>query len=355
MEFIVLLLFCILFFYWLCYTPCNRGWSKEDAGRAYFIVLFVIFMSLYILKDSYSLPDLPDYFIFFDRVKKIPIFHFILTYDTSEYIYDMGWGAYNIFLSYLWPNHNVIIMANGILVLLVFFSFIKQYSESYWISLLLFVFCYFYLSCFILRQFVAISICVFSIRYILSRNIIKFFLLILLAIQFHETAIVFSVLYFLYNIRFGIIYVIGALFLAVLGIQFKDILVQFFIENLGTSSAYLDVWYNNGEGGVKVTTYIIGIIIFIFVFLFSDKRKIVGINKIMLDALILSIIVSFACVGLDGTFARLNLYFYISYLILIPMTCKCINVKSVRICFIITILLCFGYQFMNAFNYGFKI
>lgn len=94
---------------------------------------------------------------------------------------------YNVFLLFI----------NTISLLLIFFS-LKKHAIYLGFPLLLFfceLFLYFNFSG--IRQGLAISFTMFSVRYILNRSFLKFLMLVIIAACFHITAVIFVIAYFI--------------------------------------------------------------------------------------------------------------------------------------------------------------
>lgn len=53
----------------------------------------------------------------------------------------------------------------------------------------------------LLRQYTAIAILLFSLQYVIDRSFGKFIIIVLLATTVHQTAICFSLIYFVYPIK----------------------------------------------------------------------------------------------------------------------------------------------------------
>ncbi|MBR5202239.1 MAG: EpsG family protein [Clostridia bacterium] len=80
------------------------------------------------------------------------------------------------------------------------------------------------------RQCLAMCICLLSYRFIKKRKLIPFVILILLAVSFHKSAILFLAAYILYAIRFNILTIFGYIVAAV---------IAYF--NIGS----IQEWFNN--------------------------------------------------------------------------------------------------------------
>ena len=121
--------------------------------------------------------------------------------------YEIGWCCYTKFFSSISNDFSFIIFATAFIYLFCFWLLIKRYSKYLLFAVVLFVILRFYNSCFILRQNTAVAICLLSIPYIENRKPIKFALTIRFASLFHQSALIFSIMYFLYNVSINKKYV----------------------------------------------------------------------------------------------------------------------------------------------------
>lgn len=169
--------------------------------------------------------------------------------------YDYGndyWNYYEIFLNcsggfnpeIIEPGWGIINVAcqpigfMGMVFLLTAFEYYVVYShirhfipqKYWWIAVLIFTFTFNFqlLGCSMMRQYLAMTILLYSVKYIASRNLIRFFLVIAIAISIHKTAIIFIPTYILggkfpdiKKVRWVVIY--SALFLFLLAVSIKYI------------------------------------------------------------------------------------------------------------------------------------
>ena len=101
---------------------------------------------------------------------------------------------------------------------LLFQSF-KKYASNYAFAMVIFMGLWFYFSFTYLRQVLGASIAWLSIRYIIDRKPLKFFLVMLLAMSMHKSAIILIPVYFLPMKKYAprdILYLM--IFIAILGI-----------------------------------------------------------------------------------------------------------------------------------------
>ncbi|MFM5622906.1 EpsG family protein [Aeromonas veronii] len=96
-----------------------------------------------------------------------------------------------------------IFLISSLLTLTFFYLFIIKHSKQYTLSVVIFyLFPIFYLASFNgVRQFIAVSIFLYSIRFILANNFISYFTLIVAASFIHKTVLLMLPVYFLLNIK----------------------------------------------------------------------------------------------------------------------------------------------------------
>jgi hypothetical protein len=123
------------------------------------------------------------------------------------------------------------------------------------------------------RQLIALAICLFSLRYVLNKNALKFFLLVGFAFLFHRSAILFVVYYFLNrNIKQSTIFIIliasfiiGKTSLPILAFS----LVGGLIGEIGT---YKAMFYSGSYQDDSVSLTLLGLIkrlLFIVLFIYN--------------------------------------------------------------------------------------
>lgn len=112
------------------------------------------------------------------------------------YAYENGWVVVNWIASFIGLDYRQFMISLAALTSLSISLFSYRYSKKPGYSLFIASCLIFYLySFYVLRQTLAFCVCLFASKYLLERKPGKFFLLILLAISFHRSAIVFAILY----------------------------------------------------------------------------------------------------------------------------------------------------------------
>ena len=153
----------------------------RSAQRSLFLGIAFLHLSfLHIFFDSTNFPDLPGYVTYFNSIL-----------DPQPFIQlEIGWYFLNRILHGISHNSFILIVSVSIIMITCYLITIDRYSAIPWLSVLLLLCTVFYNSLFVLRQHLAIPICLLSIPYILERKPFKFAILTLIAVSFHLSAIV---------------------------------------------------------------------------------------------------------------------------------------------------------------------
>jgi hypothetical protein len=122
--------------------------------------------------------------------------------------FEKGYGLFVLIVKGLWNSYTAFLIVHAIIYYLLIFSAFKKLTPYLFVSLLVF-----YATTLGVmgsnRQLIALAICLFSLRYVLNKNALKFFLLVGFAFLFHRSAILFVVYYFLNrNIKQSTIFII---------------------------------------------------------------------------------------------------------------------------------------------------
>lgn len=116
---------------------------------------------------------------------------------------ETGYMLFNNFFSKLGIHYNLFLFFLNLISLLFFYKSLKNYGGLFVISLLLF-YCelFLYLNFSGIRQAIAISILIYSVKYSLERKFFPFLICVLIAFSFHVTALLFVFSYFVPQRKF---------------------------------------------------------------------------------------------------------------------------------------------------------
>lgn len=117
---------------------------------------------------------------------------------TREYSKDTGYFFFVKLIRCFTDSKVIFLLITALASLIGIFDLIKRNSKSPVLALFFYVTIGNFLFVFTgVRQSIAMSICMLAVRFIQSKKLIPFLLLVLLAAQFHHSAYIFIVMYFL--------------------------------------------------------------------------------------------------------------------------------------------------------------
>lgn len=266
--------------------------------------------------------DWENYLLAFNSIKNVEV-------GTSgyEYFYEL----LLLFSSALSESYTLVLFLIATIIFLFTSSTLKKYSPYPIFSLLLLLSYSINSSGFGYRQDIAISICFFSIYYILKKRLLYFIFFVFIASLFHQSAIIFIPAYwasqFIWNKK-NIIYLILFIIVFYFVISEISILARLYSESAASKlSIYNDMspeeklMGNQNKfvvlfRGILNRSFIL-IIPFIAIFLKKNNTDIFPkIFNIVFFGLILFILFS----PLGYVFLRFTRYYEIFHIILIPLT-----------------------------------
>lgn len=163
---------------------------------------FILFLYLALRYDFGN--DYMSYYELFNTTKETPWSEITTLFAVNNFGEIMEPGY--IFLNKLFSTFSgffLFIAFQSLIFCLVYYNFIKKYvpPKYYWLSLIILIIdtSLMVRSISGIRQSIAVFCFVYSIEYIISRQALKFYLLIVLAILFHSSALILLPLYFIVN------------------------------------------------------------------------------------------------------------------------------------------------------------
>lgn len=323
----LLLLILIIFTYIFVAKILNIK-NKE---KIFLIVAFIEMLLFLGLRDTTIGTDLKNYIPYFNMIKQADWNNlFILKFEKGYIVLNKIisiFGSENFFLFIV-----AIITLSG-----VYFS-IKNFSKNYFFSVFIFVTFQFYIFQFSgLRQAIAFSIVLMSLKYIRERQLFKFIITIIIASTFHKTAIIFIPAYWISQNKVTIKSI--GVFLGVFIILY---IIKTPILTFITKYMYSTYDVSTTAGGYMMLILLFTIFIF-FTLIRNKNAEINENNDIWFNMLMIAILIQ-SLASTQGNIARLTMYYSYSLLFLIPNVVN--NIENlnqrmlVKICIYI-LLLCF--------------
>lgn len=266
-----------------------------------------------------------------DYPKYCEYFHLIrCKLDTPTVVpTEFGFNALCI-LIYLICGRNeiypVMFAVVAFITILIFMKAMYSLSESFALTFFLFMALGYYFQTFsTIRYYLALAIALYSVRYVLEKQWVKFVLSILLAAAFHKSVLVVLPLYFLAQWSFKKWqYVIVAAFFASL-ILFSDTYMKLFLKLYPTyeGTEYLD-------GGTSLINIVRCAAVLLFS-LFMYKRCIKG-NRALLFYFYCNLwaLLLYVCCYYMPAISRLGYYLNITHILFIPALITRIENKRLK-------------------------
>ena len=222
----------------------------------------------------------------------------------------------------------------AVIMMLFVYHSIKYYSEiiSPGIAMFLFMIMFYQMSFNATRQVLAMTIILFSIRFIQEKKIFKFLIAIIIAAGFHNSAFVFLPMYFLNGIlgskKKNSVKLI--IFVAILALTFSiDKFMSYFLINSKYFSyylVYLNEVYAEADFGF-VIRYLPFLIVIIYTFI-TAKESHIDKRFIFLNSLFfISIILKLSSFVGSQYLSRLSWNFEIVLILIIPYLIKLLSKK----------------------------
>ena len=301
-------------------------------------ISFFVLALFHVGVDINSVEDLPKYSRDFITISSSPIGQIFDFSETSDHMYSL----LNKMVSLFTDDFSMFLLVYNVILLCSHFYFFKSYSPYIPLSILLFILLSYNQSLFVLRQYLALSIILFSVPCIIKKELGKFILLCIIAFFFHSSSVVWFQVYFIYNIRdkkyFFMVLIFVLLLIAVVSYSLRDFMFLF-------GSHYVEYieQQENAYGAIVVRLFY-----FLTYGLFLKKHVMDdGINKLCFMALFIVLVVFMFDPPLRSV-SRLLHYFTTLSMISIPITLKYMKSAILRLMFLSLTVWFYGQQYLSG-------
>jgi len=174
--------------------------GEDGTNNNGLLALFFVFLGLFVgLGDMLGGYDRYIYGELFDALADnlrdgVPLSQSVLY---NGYHDEMGYVVFNWLLAHVTANRYVFILLLTLCMYAMIWWNMKKYASNYSLALVLFMGLTFFFTFTYLRQMMGCAIACFSIQYIIKRDLWRYLLVMLVAISFHKSAIIFLPIYFL--------------------------------------------------------------------------------------------------------------------------------------------------------------
>lgn len=309
--------------------------KKSNQGRGLLIgilCLIAIFQSG--LRDISNLPDTNDttnYQVRYDEVARSSWGELIGAFSVYNSEYDERDKGYPIFmkLTQFFVNDFTFFMFLTASIFIISLGFlINKYVKSH-LGILLSFLIYFALFANIvnsfMRQAVTLSIVLFALRYVLSRDWKRYFSFMLLAFTFHSSAIVATLFYFLPWFCQKRKWLLLALIISPVMVYCISFLMSIFLAG----SVYGQ--YADADADNPINYIILVYVVSLFVYLYYDKIKEIKDYELLICGTLGSMIL-LPIAFLGNTILRVSYYYVLFLVVLVPVLIDHVKThKSIRL------------------------
>lgn len=340
MLFYLIQLFIILVYYILIHIIV-AGTAKERYKQRKNMFISCCFLHLFLIEGFRTLDfggDTDWYMYLYQGVQRIPITDI---HNFNNYLIvkaELGYVVLNKMLSELCTHPQTIFAFVSLVYLSAVLKLIKAYSSAMFISVFIFFVMFWFQSFQALRQYLALGMCLFSLFFVFRRDFKSFLFLLCGAFFIHQTAIIFFPVYFLYNFNLSgkkkmLIYIWGTVLLFLCAQLLLRYSTLFF---LGYDS-YLDKEVT-GFGNVKMFfLYLFFFVSYLMVVKERTKEENLFFNMFAFALSLQFIAHDFVLIQ------RLNLYYSISLLFIIPTIISRLHVNLIKNLFVVFVVCLFLY------------
>ena len=260
--------------------------------------------------------------------------------------YEPGFEALVKFCATILHDETWFFPITAIIFMLLVTLYISDLSENQVLSIFILVAsCYYNFSFNIIRQTLVTAIFLFSIRFIVRKEPIKYVICILIASTFHKTALVYLLVYFLVNIKISKSVRIMLIPIVSIGQLLIKGLIIYICHTFHFYEGYIDVALGESSR-FPFSLTIIYIIIYLLPVLFvPDEERNTQLGKIYSIIETLSIIIVL-CGSIVQESTRIIYMFFPIYIVSIPYWINRMKPDRLYKIFIFSIIILFLYLFV---------
>lgn len=295
----ILLLIPVVKYDWMAKTGGEKGWFYFN------LVVLILFAGLRYRVGS-------DTLMYMSMFEDCPKLDELKYFDFSTAKYNPFWYILNAVSRSIYDSFTLFQIIHATIINSIFFWFFRKYCPLYYFSaiLLYFIgyFCYFNME--VMRESLCISVLMLSTPFFLQRRWIFYYLMCIVALQFHYSAIVmfgFPFLLFLKKPSWKLQIIIFVSVLLVMRVINLPVLL---LDLLGFNEQLTLLLKNYLENQRNIMGIIAELIKYtpIFIFICFHERVRIG-NKFNFTPIIMGVIIFYALAMSIGAFSRFINYF----------------------------------------------
>lgn len=319
----------------------NKFVRINSREKVFVILSFFTLIFLHVNVNRDSVEDLPNYYETFSKISQVKFSEIFQQIRNTDYSY----AIFNKLCSLISNDFKCLLFIYNIILLGSHYLIAKKYSPYLPISIALFLLISYNQSLFVIRQYLAISVLLWSIPCILNKKIVPYIILSIIAFFFHSSSIIWFPLYFIYNIRNKKKFLVSII-LMIVSISYLCSNPANLIMLLGLEFES----YVRDDVGMNLTMKLIPFMYLLCYCIFLGKHIFdEGINKLCFIALLIYTVIFFFAPPV-GLIDRILKYYETLSFLSVPITMYYCKLKQLSIPYFISILVFQGYLTAKSLN-----
>ncbi|WP_415967649.1 EpsG family protein [Faecalitalea cylindroides] len=328
--------------------------NKSQRDKITITIFFLGYLLLLCLRDIDVGIDTKQYYKYFTSIQNLSFSHALLYSD-----FEIGFAFLSKIISFFGDFRLYLIIISLIVIMPVLYLYKNEakgamFCVSFFLISLLFEM--FFSG---MRQSIAIAVAVPAYYCAKNKNILRFILIICVAMLFHKSSVILFVLYPLMNLKFTkkwLWIIIPSLIIIYFN---RDILFQFVLSIAGPEYSYKYSYLTGTSGQVGLLLLFILLLIYSFVIL--DEKKATPIEIGLRNILLLSVCIQMFA-PLNPTISRINYYFILFIPVAITRINNCCKIQWKQIMYIAIVIMpifftfyffCMKTDSLEVFKYSF--
>jgi len=321
--------------------------NKKIMSKKWFVIISSILLFLIAaFRSIYFGPDVLNYlkkYISLSYISVSTLWMNVINNEGTDPFFSLFSKAFNFLgvTPQMWLS-----ILSGIFIYSIS-SIIYKYSDEPYISFIALISLgYFYFSLTGLRQTMAISILLFSFKYLKERRVLPFIIVVFISSLFHSSALIFLIAYPFANVKIGFKHFLGLGVAIIMAVFFKN-QIREIIKILSWTDRLAN--YANREVSLTWSGFILQLSIYLFcLFYKKNVLKYDNDNLILYNLLFLGLFFQVFAIVI-AEFFRVSMYFSIFSIILITKAINAEeNVKLRNMIFLAVFMALLGYIYWTG-------
>jgi len=316
------------------YIADNNGSANTSKIKFTRLVLYCLAFTIPLMVSALR------YNIGFDWESYTRLFRLINSYGMETYM-EFGFEALVRFVFIFSPSPQYIFAVSGFIVILLIFLAIKQNSVYPALSyFLFFALGHYFLSFGLVRNYIAVAICVWAYRYIKRDNMFMYVLFVLIASAFHRTALIMLLVCFIVRLRIKFSYYVIIIAAGVTIAILQDPLFEI-VFSIAHFEAYRDTVYM--EFHVSYFNLIMSLAVSAGCLAYYKQMTEDRGGLILANTAFIALIMYITMSGWTGwMLARIAIFLNIMQIFTIPKIISCERRPDIRVFYTVCIIIAFS-------------